>query len=233
MSSYSLSLRLLDSSGYWDPDVIADEWHMFIKAYFNREGRVKLERVFLPFSATAVTGNTLWEAIKNRYLQTLRHAWGSKEVGFIIAKMLEHPEIQFTTSFQLLFRVAHDILLAGAGWVILTVGSQLPVLLNPSIVPPIGDILQNPALLVNYPTYVLLSLAGLLVVILGIIFWVQDVIVRPPRTKPATLQDRVLTLLSFPLLPILTLIVVALPTLQAQTRLLVGVPLRFKVSRKV
>lgn len=232
MSSYSLSLRLLDSSGYWDPDVIADEWHMFIKAYFNRDGQVKLERVFLPFSATAVTGSTFWEALKNRYLQTLRHAWGSKEVGYILAKMLEQPEIRFQDSFRLLFRVAHDILLAGAGWVILTVGSQLPILLNPSIIPPVGEILQNPALLLEYPTYVLLSIAGVLVVVLGIIFWYQDVIVRPPRTRPQTLMERLLTLLSFPLLAVLTLIVVALPTLQAQTRLLVGIPLRFKVSKK-
>lgn len=233
MSSYSLSLRLLDASGYWDPDVIADEWHMFIKASFNREGRVRLERVFLPFMATAVTGSTWFEALKNRYLQSLRHAWGSKEVGYILAKMLEHPEIRFQDAFRLLFRVAHDILLAGAGWVILTVGSQLPILLNPSIAPPVGDILKNPALLVNYPTYVLLSLAGGLVVVLGIIFWVQDVIVRPPRTRPQTLQERILALLSFPLLPFLTLVVVALPTLQAQTRLLVGIPLRFKVSKKI
>ncbi|MDL1882052.1 glycosyltransferase family 2 protein [Anaerolineae bacterium CFX8] len=233
MSSYALSLRLLDASGYWDPDVIADDWHMFIKAYFSREGRVKLERVFLPFMGTAVTGNTWWEAIKNRYLQSLRHAWGSKEVGYIVAKMLEYPEIEFKTSFQLLFRVAHDILLAGAGWVILTVGSQLPVLLNPQIAPPVADIIQNPALALEYPTFILLSIAGALVVILGIIFWYQDVIVRPPRTTPSSLKERLLTLLSFPLLPVLTLLVVALPTLQAQTRLLVGIPLRFRVSRKV
>ncbi|MBZ0293010.1 MAG: hypothetical protein K8L99_10650, partial [Anaerolineae bacterium] len=53
MSSYTLSLRLLDSSGYWDSDVIADEWHMFIKSYFALDGEISLERMFLPFSAYA------------------------------------------------------------------------------------------------------------------------------------------------------------------------------------
>ena len=38
-------------------------------------------------------------------------------------------------SFKLLLRLAHDILLAGAGWVILTVGSQLPVFFHPKIAP--------------------------------------------------------------------------------------------------
>ncbi len=227
MSSYSLSLKLLDASGYWDGDVIADEWHMFIKAYFARDGAVMLDRVFLPFSATAVTGDNLWQAIKNRYQQTLRHAWGSKEVGFIIAKMLEHPEIEFQTSFKLLFRVAHDILLAGAGWVILTAGAQLPFLFNP---PLLGQILSEG---LSNPAYVLLQIAFVLVSVLGIVFWYQDVIARPPRTRPQTVYERFLTLLSFPLLPILTLIFVAVPTIQAQTRLMVGIPLRFQVSKKM
>jgi hypothetical protein len=229
MSSYTLSLRLLESSGYWDGDVIADEWHMFIKAYFAREGNVMLERVFLPFSAYATSGETIWQAVKNRYLQTLRHAWGSKEVGYIIAKMLEHPEIEFGTSFKLLFRVAHDILLAGAGWVILTVGSQFTFLVHPEILIQLTE--EN----IRNPIFVALQLSFLLVSVLSIIFWYQDVIVRPPRPahRPQTLMERLLTLISFPLMLVLTLIFVALPTLQAQTRLLVGIPLQFRVTKKL
>lgn len=227
MSSYSLSLRLLDNSGYWDSDVIADEWHMYIKAFFARGGDVQLERVFLPFLAQAVSGDNLFEALKNRYKQTLRHAWGSKEVGYAIAKMLEHPEIEFFTSFRLLFRIAHDILLAGAGWVIMTVGSQLPLVLNPYL---LQEMVQEGF---SNPIFAVLQIAFGLVSILGIVFWYQDVSVRPPRTRPQTWGERFLTLLSFPMLAILTLVVVALPTLHAQTRLLVGVPLQFRVSKKV
>lgn len=229
MSSYTLSLRLLESSGYWDGDVIADEWHMFIKAYFAREGAVKLERVFLPFSAMATTGDSVWQSIRNRYSQTLRHAWGTKEVGYILAKMLEHPEIEFGTSFKLFFRVAHDILLAGAGWVLLTVGSQITFVIHPEI------LLQLTQENFSNPIFVALQASFLLVSVLSIVFWYQDVIVRPPRPadRPQTLLERILTIVSFPLMLILTLIFVALPMLQAQTRLMVGIPLQFRVTRKV
>jgi hypothetical protein len=227
MSSYSLSLRLLDISGFWDTDVIADEHHMFIKAYFARDGQVKLEPVFLPFLADATTGENLWEAIKNRYQQTLRHAWGSKEVGFTIARMLEHPEMEFLPAFNLLVRIAHDILLAGAGWIILTVGAQFPFVLHPTLM---GQMLNEGF---SNPTWVVLQASLLLVSILGIVFWYQDVMVRPPRTKPQTMVERFLTLLSFPLLPVLTLIFVALPVLQAQTRLMIGAPLQFRVTKKL
>ncbi len=227
MSSYSLSLRLLDNSGYWDSDVIADEWHMFIKAFFARGGEVQLERVFLPFLAQSVTGDNLFDALKNRYQQTLRHAWGSKEVGYAVAKMLEHPELEFFTAFRLLFRIAHDILLAGAGWVIMTVGSQLPLLLHP---PLLQEMMQEG---LTNPIFAVLQIVFGTISILGVVFWYQDVIVRPPRTVPQTWRERLLTLISFPLLPILTLVVVAFPTIQAQTRLLIGVPLQFRVSKKV
>ncbi len=226
MSSYALSLRLLDSSGYWDADVIADEWHMFIKAYFARGGGVKLEPIFLPFLAQAAGGRNLLDAFRNRYLQTLRHAWGSKEVGYMVAKLLEHPELQFWPAFRLLFRIAHDILLAGAGWIILTVGSQLPFLVHPGL---LGQILSEG---LNNPIFLLLQVSFSLVSILGIVFWYQDVISRPPRPTRQPVGEAILTLISFPLLPVLTLLVVAIPTLQAQTRLMIGIPLQFQVTKK-
>lgn len=234
ISSYSLSFQLLDASGHWDTDVMAEDWHMFIKAFFAQNSQVEIQPIFLPFLAHATTGETIWEAIKNRYQQTLRHAWGSKEVGYIIAKMLEHPEMEFWPPLKLLLRVAHDILLAGAGWVILTVGSQLPILLNPGLLPgTIEEIIRNPLLLFENVPFLMLQLSLAIIIILSVVFWYQDVTVRPERTQPMTLTERLLTLLSFPLLPILTLIFVALPVMQAQTRLLVGVSLQYRVARKL
>jgi hypothetical protein len=226
MSSYSLSLKLLDSSGYWDSDVIADEWHMFIKAYFARGGKVKLDRMYLPFLAQATTGVNFLDAVRNRYQQTLRHAWGSKEVGYMIAKMVEHPELNFAPAFRLLSRIAHDILLAGPGWMIVTAGSQLPILFNPQI---IGEMMSQGF---GNPTWALLQISFVMVAVMGFVFWLHDLQVRPPRNAPRTIKEVLLTLIGFPLLPILTLIFVALPTITAQTRLLVGIPLQFRVTKK-
>ena len=165
------------------------------------------------------------DLIRNRYLQTLRHAWGVKEVGYTIAKMLEHPEIEFRPAFSLLVREAHDNIQAGAGWVIMTLGSQLPFLLHPQL---LAEIAQP-----SNPLFLLLQGAALVVVLLGIVYWYIDVITRPPRTRPATLKERILVLLSFPLLSVLSVIFLALPTIQAQTRLMLGAPLQFRVTKKL
>jgi len=241
MSSYALSLKLLEKSGNWDTDVIADEWHMMIKAYFAQNSGVSLEPIFLPFLADATTGNNIFESIKNRYSQTLRHAWGSKEVGYMIAKLIENPHVISVKSLKLLFRIAHDILLAGAGWIILTVGSQLPVLFHPNIAPiQIDELLSTSdklsyivnGLLTSHPAWILLAISSITMILLVIVFQYQDYQVRPPRIAPMTLKEGILEVLSIPFMLLLTLLVVAMPTLVAQTRLLLGIPLQFIVTDK-
>lgn len=216
---------------------------MFIKAYFAAEGQVETERIMLPFIADVTHGDSLFEQLRERYLQTLRHAWGSKEVGYMIAQMIEHPKLNDWRSFRLLGRISHDVLMAGAGWVILTAGSQLPILLHPEVAPiDLSTLLRDPqqafadatVVITAEPTWILLGIAGLLVVVLGVLFWFQDVIVRPAREphQQQTMPERLWTLLSFPLLPVLTLVVLAIPVIQAQTRLLLGLPLQFRVTKK-
>ena len=241
MSSYSLSLTLLEQSGNWDTDVIADEWHMLIKAYFATDGKVSLQHIFLPFLADSTTGVNIFRSIKNRYTQTLRHAWGSKEVGYMLAKLIENPHVVSFNSLKLLFRIAHDILLAGAGWIILTVGSQLPVMFHPEIAPLklerllghsdkleyIVDGMSN-----SHPAWSLLAISGATMIVLVIVFQIQDYRIRPPRQAPYTFSESLQELLSIPFMVALTLLVVALPTLVAQTRLLLGIPLQFIVTDK-
>ncbi|PJF43966.1 MAG: hypothetical protein CUN55_06365 [Phototrophicales bacterium] len=224
MSSYSLSMKLLDNAGYWDSDVIADEWHMYIKTYFRREGDLVLRPIFLPFLASATGGKNLISSVVERYRQTLRHAWGAKEIGYTISQMHEHPYVGFRQGFRMLFRVAHDNLLAGAGWVIITLGVQLPTILHP-------ELLRTHT---NALPFILLQAGFVVVLLMTLLFYFTDIRIRPPRPTDyrPTFWERIQTLLSIPMLPTITLICVALPVLQAQTQLMLGIPLHFRVTKK-
>src|SRR5438477_10857387 len=113
--------------------------------------------------------------------------------------------------------------MAGAGWVILTFGGNLPILLYPSL---LQSGWQSVA-------FIVLQMALVVVAILGIVFWFIDMRIRPPRPRPWTIREVLLTLLSFPLLPFMTLFFLALPVVDAQTRLMLGIPISFKVARKI
>lgn len=222
MSTYSLGLKLAASVDYWDADVIAEDWHMFIKCYYRRRGRFTITPIYLPFKAYTVSGNSFLDSCRNRYAQTLRHAWGAKEIGYTITQMIANPTA-FTRSTRVFLRVAHDNLMAGAGWVVMSFGTQLPFLLNPEL---LGKMLST-------PQYLLIQFSLAAVAITGLIFWSADMQLRTPKPTPWTLSERLLTLASFLALPVLVLILVAVPVIEAQTRLMLGIPLHYKVARKI
>ncbi|MBI5957246.1 MAG: glycosyltransferase, partial [Chloroflexi bacterium] len=168
MSSYSLSLCLLDRAEYWDVDAIADEWHMAIKSYFVLGGQQWVQPVFLPFLVNMIPGRTAWAALRERYQQSFRHAWGAKEIGYTLALMVLNRRVVSWGVFGLLGRVAHDNLMAGAGWIVIFLGSQLPLLFHPNwmhVYWSVPGILFQAALLV----------AGLLT----LMFWLLDFRIRP------------------------------------------------------
>lgn len=221
MSSYALSLRLLDETGGWDSNVIADEWHMFIKSYFARRGKQRLQPIYLPFYAQAAGVGTLWNALHQRYRQTFRHAWGAKEIGYTLT-LMAHYRLPRSRTWGLLVRVAHDNLLASAGWIVLFLGTQLPLVFHP------GTVQQH---LTDAP--MLLFQASLLIVsALTIWCWRLDRRLRPPHSSTSTRYDTLLELISVPLLAILTIIGVALPVLHAQTRMMLGKDITFRVTPK-
>ncbi len=220
MSSYTVSLRLLQASDYWDPTAIADEWHMYIKSYFRQGGDQRLQPVFLSFLANATVGATLWQTITARYRQTFRHAWGAQEIGYALDHLLRR---RGAPALGLIGRVAHDNLLAGAGWIVLFLGAQLPLVLHPTWAQ------QH----VGAPAFVLLQVSFGVVTLLTLVFWALDVRLRPPRQTPWSPIARLAELLSLGLMAVLTVICVALPVLHAQTWLMLGRSIRFRVTAKV
>ncbi|MEW6578794.1 MAG: glycosyltransferase family 2 protein [Chloroflexota bacterium] len=222
MSSYSLSLRLLDEAGGWDAGVIADEWHMAIKSFFARRGRQRVQPVFLPFLAHATTARTVRATLAARYRQTLRHAWGAREIGYALACARQSPETPRRAALQLVGRVAHDNLLAGVGALLLAAGTQLPALVAPGWVR--AHLLSAPFVVINLALLVTAGMSALL--------WAWDVRLRQPRPTPWTARARLAEGIALLLLPTLTALCVTLPVLHAQTRLMLGCSLRFTVTAK-
>jgi hypothetical protein len=222
MSSYSFSLRLLHATGYWDPDTIADEWHLYIKAHFRSGGVIRLQPVFLPFAVNAVTGSTPWRTWRERYLQTLRHAWGAKTIGYTASQMARNPSGERLNGLGLLARVTHDNLLAGLGWIIMIAGAQLPVLVHSAL-------WQDSR---SFLPIVALRVCAVLIAVLTLAFWVIDVRIRPPRPHHQTVRHYLAEMASLPLLAVLTFGCMALPVLHAQTLMMLGATLRFRVAAK-
>ncbi len=217
-STFSLSFKLADEAGYWDSAVIADDWHMFLRCAFAVGGQVSLQPIFLPTSANAVYGETLWRSLANSYQQRLRHAWGVQDAGYIIRQWQRLPQVPWHRKLLFLTKVLHDHLIFSAGGLAVAVGAvllvslhnialiSLPILTALGIVSALGNLL----------------LAGGMVAVLA----AEHRHCREHRDgwRPGALLADMVTA---PFLAVISFGTVCVPALHAQTKLMLGSQLAF------
>ncbi len=222
ISTYSLSLKMLDEIGYWDPDVISEDWHIYLQAFFARDGAVSLRRIFLPISADMPDGDTRWQALMNTYHQSVRHSWGAEDIGFVIERWAADATPFFATA-RLLYQVLVAHLLRSIPWFLFTAGSVLSLMTMRGL---------NP-LPLHYP---------LLPQALQYLWWTSSVCMlvllalelrRNPPPHVWSLPARLVEIAAaWAFLPAITLAFGALPALYAQTKLMLGIRLSWRVTPK-
>lgn len=222
-SMYSLSLKLLDEVGYWDVDVIPEDFRLFFKSYFARDGKVEVEPIYLPAHADAAESTSYIKSLINFYEQEKRWAWGVSDDAYFIKKWLTHPHIPFWQRTVRVFRVLADHFLWPVNWFAITLGANIPVLLNP--------VFAQTVMGQNLPRVSFAILTSCWVFLAIIVF--IDLKQRPKRGQEATILRKLLTPFEYVLLPVVTFIFTALPGIDAHTRLMLGKYLEYRVTEKV
>lgn len=220
-SCYSSSYYLINQAGYWDPDMIPEDWHIFLQSFFATGGRAMVNPIFLPTIVDAPDGKTYFDALKNRYNQCLRHAWGAVDIAYAIEQARLHTEIPFLTRALRIFKLIETHLIWSSNWFILTLGTSLPVLLNPTFF--------QTSLGFNLPRISNIILTICLLPLLLVIF--LDWKLRP-KTPQKNFKSFFKNLLQWPFMPVATLTMSVLPGLHSHTRLMLGKRLEYKTTVK-
>ncbi len=221
-STYSLSFKLINDIGYWDTDIIPEDWHIFLQSFFSTKGKSLVSPIFTPVSIDAPEGETYWQALKNRYLQCQRHAWGATDIPYAIIKTLEHKEIPFLVRLLRTYKLIQTHTLWATNWFILTLGASLPPLLNPKFF--------QTSLGYNLPKFsqIILTICLLSLAITIVLDWK----LQPKKDKNLSFWQKILYLFQWLLMPIATLFMSVIPGLDAQTKLLFGKRLEYWVTKK-
>ncbi|CAK0889085.1 unnamed protein product [Prorocentrum cordatum] len=121
-STYSLSFDLAAYVGGWDPDWIAEDYHMGIKCFLLTFGRTRLEPILVPTLNYTPEDTTWVGTCQARWAQAKRHALGISDVAY------------YFTMLPLLFSLAVDRARMGNGnakflqfWYMATTGLSLLV----------------------------------------------------------------------------------------------------------
>mmetsp|Transcript_79644 Transcript_79644/g.145718 ORF Transcript_79644/g.145718 Transcript_79644/m.145718 type:complete len:764 (+) Transcript_79644:113-2404(+) len=83
-STYSLPLTLANQVGGWDPEWIAEDWHMGIKCFLLTLGRSQVKPIFLPTLNYAPEKDTWYETLNARWEQAKRHALGFSDMSYFL-----------------------------------------------------------------------------------------------------------------------------------------------------
>jgi hypothetical protein len=221
--NYSLSFKLLDEVGYWDPDKIPEDWGIFFKAFYKKRGGIEVEPIYLPLFADAAQSTSFWKTMVNQYEQIKRWAWGVSDDPWIIRNYFLTPDIPFLDKTMRLLQGLWAHFSWPINWFIITVGLTLPTVLNPAF--------GRTAL--GYTVPKLSSFVLTISLIFLVIMIVIDNIQKPPRPKEVSVWRTILSPLEFVLMPIAGFFFSALPGLDAHTRLMLGKYIEYRVTEKV
>lgn len=222
-STYSASLSMIDGIGYWDTNVIPEDYRIFFKAFFRLNGRVEVEPIFLPSTADAAESTSTWKTFMNEYQQKKRWAWGVSDVPTFVEMYLQTKEGSFINRTVRLVRVITDHILWPVNWFMITIGVSVVTLVNP--------VFKRTTLGFMLPKISsgILSITLIFLVILLII----DAKQRPPRPANVSKLRRMLEPLEFILMPVVGFFFGALPGLDAHTRLMLGKYMEYRITEKV
>lgn len=220
---YSLSFKMLDTIGYWDTDVIPEDYRIFFKAFYALRGKVSAIPIYLKTSMDAAQSTSYLKSLMNKYEQEKRWAWGVSDDPFYIKSWLTVPNVPFFVKTSYVIRVVSDHFLWPVNWFIITIGANIIPLVNP--------VFARTALGYNLPRLSSLVLTSCLLAL--IVMLIIDYKQKPQRPAHISKVRQIFMFSEFILMPIVGFFLSALPALIAHMRLMLGKRLEYKVTDKV
>lgn len=219
--NYSMSFWLIDHVGYWDADIIPEDYHIFFKSFYKTNGRVEVEAIYLPLIADAPEGEGFWNTVKSQYFQYQRWAWGVSDDPYVIKNYFLTDTPFWSKTFRLI-SLMREHFLWPVNWFIITLGISVPVFLNP----------EFSRTVLGYTLPGLSSLILTLALVFLVVMMIIDSKHRPPRPAEFPQWRAFLLPFEYIFMPVVGLILGALPGLDAHTRLMLGKYLEYRVTEK-
>lgn len=221
-SSHSIPFKVLEEVGYPN-NVVPDDSRIFWKSYLFYNGDYRVIPLYYPVSMDAVLAKNLSGTIVNQYKQQRRWAWGCIDIPFLLFGFLKNKKIPLSKKFYHSWNILDgfwswatvSLLIFFLGW--------LPLIFG-------GERFNITLLSYNLPratrNIMTLAMGGMLV------SCVISFLILPPKPKQWGKLKNLSLILQWLLLPFTLIFFGSIPSLDAQTRLILGKHLGFWVTEK-
>lgn len=223
ISTYSTSFWLLKEINFWDTDIIPEDWHIYLQAFFKFGEKVRTLPLYTIINGDAVYSGNIFKTSINRYQQEKRWAWGVSDVGYSILRFFDTPQINPFLKIKKILFIAENHLLWPTSFFILTLASIIPPLINP--------IFKRTVL-----GFLLPKISSLILTLATscLIFYVYfDIKLRQKIENKNQHLQLPLLIIQWYFLPIVSFIFSSLPALEAHTRIILNKKIKYHVTEKV
>jgi hypothetical protein len=236
-STYSLSMRMAHDVGYWDTDIIPEDWHMFLKCFYRMGGNVDVKPIHLPIGNDGALSHTTRRTYVNQYLQVQRWAWGAADTPWVLDQVFHRDEIPLGKRLLRFWYMFENHLSWSTQWFFITLGGFIPWMygsITGELLVPEWFYLDNVIGDTILPGW--LSLATVILTPCLICYFIiirTDASLRPPAPANLSKKLRALAYIHWLLIPPITFFFSALPALDSQVRLMLGRRMEYRVTEKV
>ena len=221
-SSMSMNLQSVIDVGLWIPNKVNDDSGFYWKAYFYFNGKYKVIPHFLPISGDAVLDITLLKTFQNQYLQLKRWAYGVEHIPFIFKQYFKSEKLDFWDKTDKLLFVTWSYLKWGTLALFITFGGLFIGFIN-------KDFSQS---VVAHNMSVISSwiLTAAFIGLFSTIYVHERTV--PKRPASWNVLQKTWSYIQWALVPIVLITIATLPAIDAQTRLMLGKYMEFRVTNK-
>ena len=221
-STHAMSMRTLVDINYWSVNVVNEDSRQFWRAYFKFDGDHEVEPIFVPVHMDAVLADSYWLTIKNQYLQKKRWAYGVEHFPYVITQSIENKSINFWNKITKIWRLVEGNYSWATASIFIGVISWLPLTF--------GTAFKNTVLAANMPIVIryLLGLTWFGIVVSVII----STLLLPPRPPKYRRHKHIEMVIQWILIPIQAILFGSFPAIDAQTKLMLGKYMTFRVTQK-
>lgn len=222
-SSHSMSFTALVDVGYWPVDMISDDSAIFWKAFIHYEGRYRVVPMYITLSMDVAAAGSRWATAAAIYRQKRRWAWGVENLPIVLRAFLTSRRIPWHVRVRHAVKMLENHLMWATGAFFISIIGWLPAVSS-------SREFSNSVLYYSAPRIqgVICQLASLS--LLGTIL--LSLALLPPKTTRHPLWQRVRHALEWLFVPVIFTFLSALPALDAQTRLMLGRYMEFRVTEK-
>ncbi|MFH0937643.1 MAG: glycosyltransferase family 2 protein [Candidatus Daviesbacteria bacterium] len=221
-SSLSMNMKSLLDIGLWIPDKVNDDSGFYWKAYFHYNGDYKVIPHFLPISADTVLDVSLWKTFTNQYLQLKRWAYGVEHMPFIIKQYFKKTDMDFWDKTDKLIFITWSYMKWGTLAFFITFAGI--------IIPHINQNYSESVVSINLPVISSWILTGAFIGLFSTIYAHEKTV--PKRPENWNFFQKAWSFLQWALIPLILVTIASIPAIDAQTRLMLGKYMEFRVTNK-